>query len=777
MNFTDSSVPSSKQLRLAVVMNGGVSLAVWMSGATHELNNCRVADDLDSLPDSSRAAWRAILARVNTKVVIDCVAGASAGGLNGTVLARAIARERDLGPLDHLWFERAALTAGKLLPENPVPATSLLDGNYFLKEVKKLLATEGAPVAEGTSGMPTVSLLVTATALPIAETPDEVPKAVRDSRRVYRFSARPEVRPEIFEIPELPAVAKVNDFDDIDTLALAARASASFPAAFQPVEETRPLKAHRMGGRAEKGRWLMDGGVLDNAPFEPLLTELRKRAVSERFDRAIVYVNPTPPPVPPHGFGRGDQPGILRTLRAFVSATREPDRRLDTQELADARDAARLSVTDPDGVLATLFRTAGGSTLTPEQVHTAAKALFPQYQESRRQSLFFTACPPPSLEGSDGPLPEFSEIPAVLVPSDCGLEDDDQWRWGLGAAGRVLRWWGRALSKQALPDADLQRAFSCLGPAQRLVQQWGDDFDDAVAPHKGDVAIWYCAAEDFLCSRKIPSLLAQLMRATAERVGPALGSSSGRDLLQASLDLEVTNRATTWRNDDMTDVPRFDYWQITPSARKPFDLGKALLPDRDWPHDKLYGERWGHFGAFASEAGRRWDWLWGRIDAALTLSDQIMAGAGVAANEKTELQKALVNAILTEEHQSEPEVRKHAECMHDLSQKELWHRYAIEASPPTRRSLSRIAAELTGTLVPKSWPYAVHALADTQRLWTEHGPDSDLRRASLAGYRAIGLTARTIALLRVKALLKGKLGKQRRRPLDSAAQDARDLQR
>jgi hypothetical protein len=56
-------------------------------------------------------------------------------------------------------------------------------------------------------------------------------------------------------------------------------------------------------------------------------------------------------------------------------------------------------------------------------------------------------------------------------------------------------------------------------------------------------------------------------------------------------------------------------------------------------------------------------------------------------------------------------------------------------------------------------------------------PDSDLRRASLAGYRAIGLSARTIALLRVKALLKGKLGKQRRRPVDSAAQDARDLQR
>ena len=114
------SVSSSKQLRLAVVMNGGVSLAVWMSGATHELNNCRVAHDPAAPPGSRRAAWRAILARANTEVVVDFVAGASAGGPNGTVLARAIATRRDLLPLDALCFERAALRAGKLLPENPV---------------------------------------------------------------------------------------------------------------------------------------------------------------------------------------------------------------------------------------------------------------------------------------------------------------------------------------------------------------------------------------------------------------------------------------------------------------------------------------------------------------------------------------------------------------------------------------------------------------------------------------------------------------------------------
>jgi hypothetical protein len=32
-----------KQIRYAVVLNGGVSLAVWMGGVIHELNRLRVS--------------------------------------------------------------------------------------------------------------------------------------------------------------------------------------------------------------------------------------------------------------------------------------------------------------------------------------------------------------------------------------------------------------------------------------------------------------------------------------------------------------------------------------------------------------------------------------------------------------------------------------------------------------------------------------------------------------------------------------------------------------
>jgi hypothetical protein len=100
-------------------MNGGVSLAVWMSGATRELNNYRLA--ADAAEDSpSRFVWHKLLNAANTRVTIDIIAGASAGGLNGTVLAKAIAMQEDLPDIKTLWFDRAVVSAGKLLALNPL---------------------------------------------------------------------------------------------------------------------------------------------------------------------------------------------------------------------------------------------------------------------------------------------------------------------------------------------------------------------------------------------------------------------------------------------------------------------------------------------------------------------------------------------------------------------------------------------------------------------------------------------------------------------------------
>ena len=98
---------SSRQLRLAVTMNGGVSLAVYMGGVAQELNEFSVEDGphwnlLDYLGHPSAPA-------------IDVLTGTSAGGINAAALALAQsnANPTDLSELKRLWVKHGQI--GSLL--------------------------------------------------------------------------------------------------------------------------------------------------------------------------------------------------------------------------------------------------------------------------------------------------------------------------------------------------------------------------------------------------------------------------------------------------------------------------------------------------------------------------------------------------------------------------------------------------------------------------------------------------------------------------------------
>ena len=97
-----------EQLRMALVLNGGVSLAVWMGGVVHELDLLRRAcsDGLDPAQQPRPYdqvvfdRWRE-LSRAGGReraVVVDVIAGTSAGGLNGALLATAVANKGSLDP-------------------------------------------------------------------------------------------------------------------------------------------------------------------------------------------------------------------------------------------------------------------------------------------------------------------------------------------------------------------------------------------------------------------------------------------------------------------------------------------------------------------------------------------------------------------------------------------------------------------------------------------------------------------------------------------------------
>ena len=106
-----------KELRIALICYGGVSLAIYMHGVTRELwQLARASRDFHSegAPRSGvEAVYRALLERIQDehgmrlRVLPDIMSGASAGGINTVFLAQAVFSGQSLEPLTELWLEVA----------------------------------------------------------------------------------------------------------------------------------------------------------------------------------------------------------------------------------------------------------------------------------------------------------------------------------------------------------------------------------------------------------------------------------------------------------------------------------------------------------------------------------------------------------------------------------------------------------------------------------------------------------------------------------------------
>lgn len=106
-----------KELRIALVCYGGVSLAVYMHGVTKELWKALGASQSlwagDERPKGVRGVYWDLLRRLESdcnlklRILADSIAGASAGGINSVFLAQAIHSGQSLEPLTDLWLECA----------------------------------------------------------------------------------------------------------------------------------------------------------------------------------------------------------------------------------------------------------------------------------------------------------------------------------------------------------------------------------------------------------------------------------------------------------------------------------------------------------------------------------------------------------------------------------------------------------------------------------------------------------------------------------------------
>jgi len=106
-----------KELRLALICYGGISLAVYMHGITKEVwrlaRASRAFHANAPRGEGSEGVYHRLLealaehAGLELRVLVDILTGASAGGINAIFLGQAIASGQSLDPLTDLWLDTA----------------------------------------------------------------------------------------------------------------------------------------------------------------------------------------------------------------------------------------------------------------------------------------------------------------------------------------------------------------------------------------------------------------------------------------------------------------------------------------------------------------------------------------------------------------------------------------------------------------------------------------------------------------------------------------------
>lgn len=273
------------ETRIALTFFGGVSLAIYETGAAVEF--FRLITDRDGV-------YRQLRDKIGP-VVVDIISGTSAGALSAAFLANAlINRSRNLDPLMRLWLEKADLDE-LFHNETDSESTSLLNGNKFLtlieEALREMVDAEVAPEPY----QQYLDLFITATCLEGDVRQFQLHKErieARSHQRVFHFR----YRGQECDIDE----EKQNDFEPqrLHLLARAARASASFPLAFDPVlikkEDFGALSPELMDDCHH-----IDGGILDNKPIKLAIEAIAHRQADKQIDRRLFYVEPLPEEINP----------------------------------------------------------------------------------------------------------------------------------------------------------------------------------------------------------------------------------------------------------------------------------------------------------------------------------------------------------------------------------------------------------------------------------------------------------------------------------------------
>jgi patatin-related protein len=318
---------------------------------------------------------RAVGQHVELRVIVDVIAGASAGGINGVMLARALAHDLPVAHLRDMWLEsgdvgellaasRRARAWSKpfmtpfvwalgwtglsrtVLDREVRQKLSLfvrsrwfkppLDGPKMTKLMLDAVERMGEPVDPTSSLVPAGLQLELFVALTdfygyqrVIRSHDPPLIREREHRHVLKFGYRRFLNGEV-----------ESDFgrDNSAALAFAARATSAYPGAFPPAQIAevdrvvsdgggewprrseflaRNFRPYAQAGLDPLATSFLDGSVLNNKPFAEALQAIRNRPAYRQVDRRLVYIDPDPvqPPPPP----TRQVPGFFTTLKGALS--------------------------------------------------------------------------------------------------------------------------------------------------------------------------------------------------------------------------------------------------------------------------------------------------------------------------------------------------------------------------------------------------------------------------------------------------------------------------
>ena len=137
-----SGVPP-EEVRFGVVLNGGVSLAVWMGGVALELDRLVKAQARNDEP------YAALLRLTGCSARVDVISGTSAGGVNGAALALAqVNRRADIAALRDVWVEQGRIEALLRQPFRGAPSSLLKGDEHFLPQLNAALTGLAVPTRQ-----------------------------------------------------------------------------------------------------------------------------------------------------------------------------------------------------------------------------------------------------------------------------------------------------------------------------------------------------------------------------------------------------------------------------------------------------------------------------------------------------------------------------------------------------------------------------------------------------------------------------------------------------